>query len=52
MRGLPDEAALVTLLSRDPSTELEVEVGTEAGELERARAWVQRLEAAVRGQRQ
>ncbi len=49
MRGLPDEAALVALLSRSPSTELEVEVGTEAGELERARAWVQRLEAAVRG---
>jgi hypothetical protein len=52
MRGLPDEAALVALLSRDPSTELELEVGTEAGETERARAWVQRLEAAVRGRRQ
>ena len=40
------------LLSRDPSAELEVEVGTGAAELERARAWVQWLEAAVRGRRQ
>lgn len=51
MRGLPEQAALVELLSREPSTELEIEVGTGAAELERARAWVQWLEAAVRGRR-
>lgn len=51
MRGLPDEAALVALLSREPSTELELEVGAGEGELKRARAWVQLMEAAVRGRR-
>lgn len=51
MRGLPEDAGLVELLSRDPALELELEVGTSAEELERARAWVQWLEAAVRGRR-
>ncbi len=49
MEGLPEDAALVALFSRAPSTELEVEVGKGKGELARARAWVRRLEAAVRG---
>ncbi len=49
MEGLPEDAALVALFSRTPSTELEVEVGKGEGELARARAWVRRLEAAVRG---
>jgi hypothetical protein len=51
MKGFPEEAALVALLGRAPDTELELEVGTGARELERARAWVQRLEEAVRGRR-
>ncbi|MBN1207501.1 MAG: hypothetical protein JXB05_21690 [Myxococcaceae bacterium] len=51
MKGFPEEAALVSLLSREVATELELEVGAGAGELERARAWVQRLEEAVRGRR-
>jgi hypothetical protein len=49
MKGFPEDAALVALLSRDPSVELEVEAGTGERELARARAWVQRLEEAVRG---
>lgn len=49
MEGFPDDAVLVALLSRAPSTELEVVVGKGEGELARARAWVRRLEAAVRG---
>ncbi len=49
MEGLPEDAALVALFSRAPSTELELEVGTGERELTRARAWVQRLEEAVRG---
>jgi hypothetical protein len=52
MKGLPDDEALMALLRQDPATELELEVGTTAGELDRARAWVQRLEAAVRGRRE
>jgi hypothetical protein len=52
MRGLPEQAALVELLSRNPATELEIEAGTGTAELERARAWVQWLEGAVRGRRQ
>jgi hypothetical protein len=47
--GLPDDAALVALFSRMPSAELELEVGSDAGALARARAWVERLEAAVNG---
>lgn len=50
MRGFPEDTALVSLLSRDPSAELEVEAGPGERELARARAWVQRLEEAVRGQ--
>lgn len=49
MKGFPEDSALVALLSRDPSAELEVEAGTGERELARARAWVQRLEEAVRG---
>ncbi|XXF81211.1 hypothetical protein P2318_16040 [Myxococcaceae bacterium GXIMD 01537] len=45
--GGPDDAALVALFSRAPSSELEVVVGAGEGELARARAWVRRLEAAV-----
>jgi hypothetical protein len=51
MRGFPNDAALAALLSQEPSTELEIEVGEGARELERAKAWVRRLEAAVRGPR-
>jgi hypothetical protein len=47
--GLPDDAALVALFSRVPSAELELEVGSAPGALARARAWVERLEAAVSG---
>jgi hypothetical protein len=47
--GLPDDAALVALFSRVPSAELELEVGSDPGALARARAWVERLEAAVNG---
>jgi len=50
MKGFPEDTALVALLSRDPSAELEVEAGHGERELARARAWVQRLEEAVRGQ--
>jgi hypothetical protein len=49
MRGFPEDAALMALLGRDPSAELEVEAGTGEQELARARAWVERLEEAVRG---
>lgn len=49
LKGFPEDTALVALLSRDPSAELEVEVGTSERGLARARAWVQRLEEAVRG---
>ncbi len=49
MKGFPEDSALVALLGRDPSAELEVEAGTGERELARARAWVQRLEEAVRG---
>ncbi|WP_224246066.1 hypothetical protein [Hyalangium gracile] len=49
MKGFPEEAALVALLGQERPTELELEVGTSPREVERARAWVQRLEAAVRG---
>ena len=51
MKGLPEDAVLVALLGQESPTELEVQVGPGAGELSRARAWVQRLEAAVRGGR-
>ncbi|WP_224362995.1 hypothetical protein [Hyalangium versicolor] len=50
MKGFPNDAALA-LLSRERPTEFEIEVGPGERELERARAWVQRLEAAVRGER-
>jgi hypothetical protein len=49
MRGSPEEVALVPLLKRETPTELELEVGTRASELARARAWVHRMEEAVRG---
>lgn len=50
MKGFPNDAVLGAVLGRDPSTELELEIGPGASELERARAWVRRLEVAVRGQ--
>jgi hypothetical protein len=49
MKGFPQDAALEALLSQKSFTELELEVGPGARELERARAWVRRLEEAVRG---
>jgi hypothetical protein len=50
MKGFPEDSALVALLSRDPSVELEVQAGPGERELARAQAWVQRLEEVVRGQ--
>ncbi|MCP3142093.1 hypothetical protein [Pyxidicoccus xibeiensis] len=50
--GPPDDAALVALFSRMPSAELELEVGSSPAALTNARAWVERLEAAVRGSRE
>lgn len=50
MKGFPEDTALVALLSRDPSVELEVQAGPGERELARAQAWVQRLEEVVRGQ--
>jgi hypothetical protein len=47
--GPPDDVALVALFSRAPATELELEVGSEPAALANARRWVERLEAAVRG---
>ncbi|MFP2923692.1 hypothetical protein ACLESO_00455 [Pyxidicoccus sp. 3LG] len=47
--GPPDDAALVALFSRMPSAELELEVGSHPAALANARAWVERLEAAVHG---
>jgi hypothetical protein len=49
--GPPDDAALVALFSRAPDVELELEVGSDPAALENARRWVERLEAAVRGNR-
>lgn len=49
MKGFPDDATLVALLNRKHPTELEIEVGPGPRELERAKAWVRRLEEAVRG---
>jgi hypothetical protein len=51
MKGFPEDTALVALMSRDSSTELEIEAGPGEKELARARAWVQRMEEAVRGRR-
>ena len=47
--GPPDDAALVALFSRAPATELELEAGSDPAALANARRWVERLEAAVRG---
>ncbi len=47
--SLPDDAALVALFSRMPAAELELEVGSDPVALAHARAWVERLEAAVSG---
>lgn len=47
--GLPDDAALVALFSRAPAAELELEAGSDPVALAHARAWVERLEAAVSG---
>ncbi|MBZ4418641.1 hypothetical protein [Myxococcus sp. RHSTA-1-4] len=47
--GPPDDAALVALFSRVPDVELELEVGAGPAALANARRWVERLEAAVRG---
>ncbi|MBJ6762596.1 hypothetical protein JGU66_17650 [Myxococcaceae bacterium JPH2] len=49
VQGPPDEEALVALFSLTPGAELELEVGDDAKSLAMARAWVERLEAAVRG---
>lgn len=49
VRELLEEAALVSLFVQEPATELEVEVGADAESLGYARAWVERLEAAVSG---
>ncbi|NMO13852.1 hypothetical protein HPC49_46315 [Pyxidicoccus fallax] len=47
--GAPDDAALVALFSRAPDSELELDVGADPAALANARRWVERLEAAVRG---
>lgn len=49
VRELLEESALVSLFVQEPATELEVEVGADAESLGYARAWVERLEAAVSG---
>ncbi|RJS19732.1 hypothetical protein DRW03_22225 [Corallococcus sp. H22C18031201] len=49
VQGLPDDEALVALFSQTPGVELELDVSDDAQSLETARAWVERLEAAVRG---
>jgi hypothetical protein len=51
MKGSPEDVALGPLLRRGPATELELELGPGDSGLDRARAWVRRLEEAVRGQR-
>ncbi|TQF17712.1 hypothetical protein FJV41_01715 [Myxococcus llanfairpwllgwyngyllgogerychwyrndrobwllllantysiliogogogochensis] len=44
-----DEVTLVALFVQEPATELELEVGADPESLGYARAWVERLEAAVSG---
>lgn len=51
IKSPPEEVPLGPLLRRGPPTELELPIGPGANSLDQARAWVRKLEEAVRGQR-